>query len=626
MKEKKRIFTPVVLLTINAIGMNAPYAATIVNCETTGIDKRDFFCGQGINTSGSVKSVAIGTDVFIPKIVVPGKDGIGQVVAIGSNIQATGDNSIVIGNDAISGKTGSIALGGDDAAGTYNANGKGYRLGRIGTNLYSNNLGHYRANAAFGDGAISLGANSQALADGAISIGAAATSGTGTQSGTVWNSTSGKQSIALGVESSALKDNSMALGYRTQAIGISSIAVGNNAAAINSNATALGTNAQASGENSVAIGNSSKATAINTISIGTGNIVSGNNSVAIGDPSTVSGENTYSLGNNNTVSANHAFVLGNAVNNSVDNSVVLGNYSTVTPPVATPEYTVNGTSYKLAGSTPVSTVSIGGIGKERTLTNVASGRVLATSTDAVNGSQLFAITSEVEKGNHFAGNSGGFNRRLGETIIISGGLPDEAAASNKNIRTVASNGQIDIQLADNLDVASVQAGNSLLNNDGLHITNGPSVTTDGINAGNRIISNVGDAVSETDAVNKRQLDSLSSTVNRGWNIQANGGDAEAVTSGDTVNINGGDNIEVTRNGKTLNIATSRKASFDNVTVGNLTLDKDTGKISGLSNGTLSADSKDAVTGSQLFNTNKNVTSNTNNIATNTALLNSGLNF
>ncbi|WP_217805516.1 hypothetical protein, partial [Salmonella enterica] len=92
------------------------------------------------------------------------------------------------------------------------------------------------------------------------------------------------------------------------------------------------------------------------------------------------------------------------------------------------------------------------------------------------------------------GNSGGFNRRLGETIIISGGLPDEAAASNKNIRTVASNGQIDIQLADNLDVASVQAGNSLLNNDGLHITNGPSVTTDGINAGNRIISNVGDAV------------------------------------------------------------------------------------------------------------------------------------
>lgn len=54
--------------------------------------------------------MAIGTDVFIPKIVVPGKDGIGQVVAIGSNIQATGDNSIVIGNDAISGKTGSIAL------------------------------------------------------------------------------------------------------------------------------------------------------------------------------------------------------------------------------------------------------------------------------------------------------------------------------------------------------------------------------------------------------------------------------------------------------------------------------------------------------------------------------------
>ncbi|EAM2857182.1 hypothetical protein AIR33_20605, partial [Salmonella enterica] len=398
-KGKKIIVSPVILLTVNAIGVSSPYASTLVNCKTTGIYESDIFCGRGTDTSGSRNSVVIGNDILIPKIVIPGKDGIEQTVAIGSNIQSTGNNSIVIGNDSISGKTGAIALGGDDAAGTYNANGKGYMLRAFGSNPYGNSLDYYRANAAFGDGAISLGANSQALADGAISIGAAATSGDGTQSGIAWNSASGKQSIALGAESSALKDNSMALGYRTQAIGISSIAVGNNAAARDSNATALGANAQASGENSLAIGNSSKATAINTISIGTGNIVSGNNSGVIGDPSTVSGENTYSLGNNNTVSANHAFVLGNSVNNSVDNSVVLGNDSTVTPPVATPEYTVNGTSYKLAGSTPVSTVSIGGIGKERTLTNVASGRVLATSTDAVNGSQLFAITSEVEKGN-----------------------------------------------------------------------------------------------------------------------------------------------------------------------------------------------------------------------------------
>ncbi|EBW9463891.1 hypothetical protein CB413_29815, partial [Salmonella enterica subsp. enterica serovar Panama] len=171
--------------------------------------------------------------------------------------------------------------------------------------------------------------------------------------------------------------------------------------------------------------------------------------------------------------------------------------------VATPEYTVNGVSHTFAGSAPVSTVSIGDSGKERTLTNVAAGRISATSTDVINGSQLFAVTSEVEKGNQFAGNTGTFNRRLGETTTIRGGLAADAAASNKNIRTVAKDGQIDIQLADNLDVTSVKAGNSLLSNDGLHITSGPSVTAGGINAGNRVISNVGDAVSDTDAVNKR---------------------------------------------------------------------------------------------------------------------------
>ncbi|EIZ5738775.1 hypothetical protein MPS86_004945, partial [Salmonella enterica] len=182
-------------------------------------------------------------------------------------------------------------------------------------------------------------------------------------------------------------------------------------------------------------------------------------------------------------------------------------------------------------------------------------------------------------------------RRLGETTTIRGGLAADAAASNKNIRTVAKDGQIDILLADNLDVTSVKTGGTLLNNDGLHITGGPSVTAGGINAGNRVISNVGDAISDTDAVNKRQLDNLSISVNRGWNIQANGGDAETVAPGDTVNVTEGDNIQVTRTGKTLNIATARKVNFDNVAVGDISLDKDTGKISGLSDGSLSADSR-----------------------------------
>ncbi|EHO3711705.1 hypothetical protein K5X09_005323, partial [Salmonella enterica] len=625
--------TPIALMLINAIGLSSVHADTsVVNCNTTDHDS-DLFCGNNINTNGAVNSVAIGNSVLIPKISVPGKTGIEQAVAIGSNVQATGDNSLVIGNEAITGKSGSIAIGGDDAAGTYNANGKGYILRAFGSNFFDNNITDYRANAAIGNGAVSLGSNSQALADGAVSIGAAATAGAGTQRGNEWDSSSGKQSIALGAESSALNDNTIALGYRTTSTGNSSTAIGNSTVATANNALALGSHSHAdadgaviigsdakntrdtltavglpadngvnaigigssvrsaangiaigrgaeakiseattiaigngavsaggialgqdsavvkgnnpsgtasasvsigrqttvadygvalgsrasvgmtltadgiperltsgglygtavginsgvysnsalavghnakvsenadaalavgynslsSAQNAIAIGNTTKASAENAISIGTGNTVSGDNSGAIGDPSTVSGMNSYSLGNNNTVSANNAFVLGNSVNNAVDSSVVLGDGSTVMAAVATPEYTVNGTTHKFAGSLPVSTVSIGDSGKERTLTNVAAGRVSAASTDAINGSQLFAVASEVEKGNQFAGNTGAFNRRLGEITTISGGLVADATASNKNIRTVAKDGQIDIQMADNLDVASVKA-------------------------------------------------------------------------------------------------------------------------------------------------------------------------
>ncbi|EDY8128138.1 hypothetical protein GPA73_004376, partial [Salmonella enterica] len=699
--------TPIALMLINAIGLSSVHADTsVVNCNTTDHDS-DLFCGNNINTNGAVNSVAIGNSVLIPKISVPGKTGIEQAVAIGSNVQATGDNSLVIGNEAITGKSGSIAIGGDDAAGTYNANGKGYILRAFGSNFFDNNITDYRANAAIGNGAVSLGSNSQALADGAVSIGAAATAGAGTQRGNEWDSSSGKQSIALGAESSALNDNTIALGYRTTSTGNSSTAIGNSTVATANNALALGSHSHAdadgaviigsdakntrdtltavglpadngvnaigigssvrsaangiaigrgaeakiseattiaigngavsaggialgqdsavvkgnnpsgtasasvsigrqttvadygvalgsrasvgmtltadgiperltsgglygtavginsgvysnsalavghnakvsenadaalavgynslsSAQNAIAIGNTTKASAENAISIGTGNTVSGDNSGAIGDPSTVSGMNSYSLGNNNTVSANNAFVLGNSVNNAVDSSVVLGDGSTVMAAVATPEYTVNGTTHKFAGSLPVSTVSIGDSGKERTLTNVAAGRVSAASTDAINGSQLFAVASEVEKGNQFAGNTGAFNRRLGEITTISGGLVADATASNKNIRTVAKDGQIDIQMADNLDVASVKAGTTLLNDDGLHITGGPSVTSGGINGGNKIISNVSDGVTDTDAVNKRQLDNMAATASRGWNIQANGGDTETVAPG-----------------------------------------------------------------------------------------------
>ena len=160
-------------------------------------------------------------------------------------------------------------------------------------------------------------------------------------------------------------------------------------------AAAVGYQAKASGANAIAFGNGAEAAAKNAISIGTGNKVSGENSGAIGDPSIITGNNSYSVGNNNTVSTNNTFVLGNNVTQTVDNSVFLGNNAASTG-VHT---TTNGGNYTYAGmndagvsgvSDVVGVVSVGKEGETRQIQNVAAGVVSATSTDAINGSQLYA--------------------------------------------------------------------------------------------------------------------------------------------------------------------------------------------------------------------------------------------
>lgn len=136
--------------------------------------------------------------------------------------------------------------------------------------------------------------------------------------------------------------------------------------------------------------------------IGAYNKIEGNQSGAFGvgtyNVATVKGDNSYSVGNYNRVSANNTFVMGNNVNTSLDNAVVLGNNSTAesTDVVSTPSYTYAGGTVNFAGIAPVSTVSVGATGQERTITHVAAGRVSADSTDAINGSQLYGANQQID--------------------------------------------------------------------------------------------------------------------------------------------------------------------------------------------------------------------------------------
>ena len=169
--------------------------------------------------------------------------------------------------------------------------------------------------------------------------------------------------------------------------------------------------------NSVLIGSGSSTTGKFTLGIGHYTNINANKGLAIGsyntltDKATESGvfgqgeygmnaidaSGSYSIGNYNHMSGNNTFVMGNNVTTSLENAVILGNDSTDGDVVGTSSYTFNnGKTVNYAGMTPISTVSVGAKDKERTITNVAAGRVSATSTDAINGSQLYGAHQMID--------------------------------------------------------------------------------------------------------------------------------------------------------------------------------------------------------------------------------------
>ncbi|KWT70217.1 cell surface protein [Variovorax sp. WDL1] len=200
--------------------------------------------------------------------------------------------------------------------------------------------------------------------------------------------------MAIGFDADVAGANGgVAIGILSRSRGEGSIAMGN--AAQTGDAKITG-----SGVNAIAIGNGAQAVGDNSISIGTGNVVSGNRSGAIGDPTFIRGDDSYAIGNNNEMDAGQAFVLGNNVKvaSGLDGAVVLGNDSTVAAATGTPTGDINGETYSYAGGAPAAgdVVSVGSDTAPRQIQNVAAGQVTATSTDAVNGSQLYATHQAIK--------------------------------------------------------------------------------------------------------------------------------------------------------------------------------------------------------------------------------------
>ncbi|MEI4482924.1 YadA-like family protein [Phyllobacterium sp. CCNWLW183] len=359
-------------------------------------------------------SIAIGTNA-----VSSGTAG----TAIGTAANATADFGTALGNQALASGVGALAAGsGAQATATSTT-----ALGNNATATALNSIALGLGAAASGINSAALGVSAVANGQNAVALGIAA-SASGLNSvylgaRTVGTGASGASAIGIGTDVTASQNDAIAMGRASQATAASAIAMGNTAIATSDDAVAIGTRANAGGGKSVAIGADNVAYGDGAVSIGDPSYASGtgaftggannianadgtasataanmaNGAVAIGNSNVAIGQGSVALGNTSRAGAAGAVALGDtAVANNADD-VALGSGSVTDVAVGTASTVIAGTTYNFAGTaTPSSTVSIGAAGAERTLTNVAAGRISAASTDGINGSQLFATNQAVE--------------------------------------------------------------------------------------------------------------------------------------------------------------------------------------------------------------------------------------
>ncbi|HEI3452294.1 TPA: YadA-like family protein [Escherichia coli] len=564
-RGKKSGRSKLLISVLVASGLLSSFGALANNYDGQPTDYGDGSAGDGwvaigkgakantfMNTSGA--STALGYDA-----IAEGE----YSSAIGSKTLATGGASMAFGVSARAMGDRSVALGASSVA-----NGdRSMAFGRYAkTNGYTS-LAIGDSSLADGEKTIALGNTAKAYEIMSIALGDHANA-------------SKEYSMALGASSAASAANAIAVGRNSAAAGVDSLAFGRlsaanaaNAIAIGAeskaaeNATAVGTNAEANGlnsialgsgsiadvDNTIALGNQSQAVAAGAIAIGQGNKADGANAIALGNGSITGGVNAIALGQGSYAGLENGTAIGAQASAQGKNSVALG-----------------------AGSvaTDADTVSVGNTTAQRQIVNMAAGDISTTSTDAINGSQLYAISKSV------ADNLGG-----GATVNAQG------VVTSPNYRLKSG-------IFGTVGDALTGLDNNTLQWDSLKKAYSAAHGTDTTST----ITNVKDgAISDTskDAVNGSQLKTTNDNVATNTaNITTNTNSINTLT--DSVGDLKDDAL--LWNGTAFSAAHGTEA---------------TSKITNVKDGDLTAGSTDAVNGSQLKTTNDAVAANTTNIATNT---------
>ncbi|HAW7634782.1 TPA: adhesin [Escherichia coli] len=498
-----------------SVGTGSGWVALGQNSEANA-----FTDGNGASTAVGYKAKALGT----------------WSSAIGALTSAIGDSSMAFGVNAVSTGQRSIAMGASsNSVGEYSM-----ALGR-----YANSGGGYSiaqgdsSNAA-GQNATAVGSNSSAAGTKATALGNAAKA-------------TKIMSIALGDSASASEEYSMALGASSKANGTDSLALGRLSVASAANAIAMGAESEAA-ENATAIGNNAHAKGVNSIAMGSGSIADKVNTIALGNGSQSLADNAIAIGQGNKANGTDAIALGNASLSSGLNSIALGKTSVVTGDnsLALGSNTnANGINSVALGADSIAdqdnSVSVGSSSLQRKIVNVKNGAIKADSHDAINGSQLYAISDSIAK-------------RLGGGSSVN---PDDGTVNAPTYNLKNGNKNNVGSALTVLDENTLQWDQIKGKYSAVHGSSTTSVITD--------VANGTISAASKDAVNGSQLYDLQQDALL-WN-----GTAFSAAHG-----------------------TEATSKITNVTAGNLT-----------------ASSTDAVNGSQLKTTNDNVTTNTTNIATNT---------
>ncbi|WP_154885486.1 ESPR-type extended signal peptide-containing protein [Neisseria sicca] len=462
-----------------------------------------------------------------------------DALAAGADAQAAGEFAVAVGTGAQAVISNSIAIGknatvNEDTTSNMDVNGLTKGEGSVAIGAYTKASGTNatavgQSSNAYGQNSLAAGQSSKALGKSSVALGDGA------------NATQDSAS-SLGSYSQATAAGATALGFNTRATAFATVAAGRNSKAVANNAVAVGNEADAQKEDTIAIGYNAQATQ--------------NRAVAFGKNAQATAGDTFAFGDSAKASVGNAIAFGKNANAAHAGSIALGANSATEAAVQTTSATVGGLTFgNFAGNAPESTLSIGTAGKERTITNVAAGRISNNSTDAINGSQLYATQNVMN-----------------------------------NIGTTA---------------VGVLGGNATIANDG---------TIKMTNIGGTGASTIEGAIS---AINNASYKSfkLNTAKTSGTNGEANNHSLKEITNGSTITLEAGKNIVLNQNESTVSINTADAPEFAGKITAKGGLDMSNTKITNLGKGDQPTD---AVNLSQLTDAINNVRATTLTTVTNDA--------